>query len=257
MNNIHTKMLKEDYIILERMISEYGEAEVINEMRLPKNIVSKVAGAGLFAGSLLGLHGGMDKLNNQPEEKPIEQVQKRNPYGMSDSEYSLFKDRVNAVTTEIQRIFDIHQININELGFDPEYLVLLCHQHNYDIPLIMAQLRQESQFGTTDRARRYNSLFSIGAWDNGQNKAKYNNQNEAIKHYIYIMLEDYLDGGNISVDELLTDGKFVNYLGKRYAKDKKYERRLRSIRNSLITNYPCLASNINPNTYTSDTDVFL
>lgn len=251
MKKITGKMLNEDYRVLKRLIAEYGEAEVINEMRFPKNIISKVAGAGLLAGSLMGLAG----LNNDNKETPnIEQTKPSkpsNPYGMSDSEYSLFKDRVDAVRTEIERIFAIQHIDTSELAFDVEYLVKLCHDYDYDIPLLLAQARQESQFGTTPRARRHNSLFSVGAWDNGQNRAKYASQNDAIKHYIQSMLEDYLDGGNISVDELLSDGNFVNFNGKRYASDKKYERRLRSIRNTLLRTYPCLSNDINPENYIS------
>ena len=253
MKKLGGKMLREDYIILENLIYKYGEEAVINEMRLPKNILSKVAGAGLLAGSLMGL-ANIDKdiLTNKDR---TEQISKKpsNPYGMSDNEYSLFKDRVEAVTNEIHRIFDIRHINYNELGFDPEYLVLLCHQYNYDIPLLIAQARQESQFGTEARARRHNSLFSIGALDNGKNRARYNNQNEAIKHYINVMLEDYLDGGNISVEKLLSDGNFVNFDGKRYARDRKYERRLRSLRNALISTYPCLSNEIDPDSYISNT----
>lgn len=255
MKKLGGKMLKEDYIILENLIHKYGEEVVINEMRLPKNILSKVAGAGLLAGSLAGLASTNNDEEIKPVETSIEQTAKKpsNPYGMSDNEYSLFLDRVDAVKREIERIFDIQNINYNELGFDPEYLVLLCHRYNYDIPLLIAQARQESQFGTTPRARRHNSLFSIGAWDNGKNKAKYDTQNEAIEDYINIMLDDYLDGGNISVDQLLTDGKFVNFDGKRYARDKKYERRLRSLRNSLLSKYPCLSNDIVPDTYEPDT----
>lgn len=253
MAKITGKMLKEDYVILERLINEYGEADVINELHLPKNIISKVAGAGLLAGSLMGLAGMNDRTK---DDVHIEQTKPSNPYGMSDSEYSLFNDRVNAVTEEIKRIFDIQKIDMSQLSFDVEYLVKLCHDYDYDIPLLIAQARQESQFGTTPRARRYNSLFSVGAWDNGQNRAKYASQNDAIKDYIHSMLEDYLDGGNISVDYLLSDGNFVNFDGKRYASDKKYEKRLRSIRNSLLRNYPCLSNDIDPENYTPDTKQF-
>ena len=253
MNKLKGKMLKEDYVIIERLIAEYGEAEVINEMRLPKNIISKVAGAGLLGASLMGLAGinSTDKENNRIEQqKPVKQS---NPYGMSDSEYSLFKDRVDAVNTEIQRIFDIQRLDMSQLQFDVEYLVRLCHEYDYDIPLLIAQARQESQFGTTPRARRHNSLFSIGAWDNGQNRARYSSQNDAIKDYILSMLEDYLDGGNISVDNLLADGKFVNFDGKRYASDRKYEKKLRGIRNTLLRNYPCLSNEIDPENYIPNT----
>ena len=254
MNKLGGKMLKEDYIILENLIYKYGEEAVINEMRLPKNILSRVAGAGLLAGSIAGL-AGINNDDMKHQDTNIEQVAKKpsNPYGMSDNEYSLFMDRVDAVKQEIERILDIQNINYNELRFDPEYLVLLCHRYNYDIPLLIAQARQESQFGTTPRARRHNSLFSIGAWDNGKNKAKYDSQNEAIEDYINTMLDDYLDGGNITVDKLLIDGNFVNYNGHRYASDKKYERRLRSLRNSLINKYPCLSNDITPDSYEPDT----
>ena len=254
MNKLGGKMLKEDYIILENLIYKYGEEAVINEMRLPKNILSRVAGAGLLAGSIAGL-AGINNDDMKHQDTNVEQVSKKpsNPYGMSDNEYSLFLDRVDAVKQEIERILDIQNINYNELRFDPEYLVLLCHRYNYDIPLLIAQARQESQFGTTPRARRHNSLFSIGAWDNGKNKAKYDSQNEAIEDYINIMLDDYLDGGNITVDKLLIDGNFVNYNGHRYARDIKYERRLRSLRNSLINKYPCLSNDIVPEHYEPNT----
>lgn len=253
MKKYNQKMLKEDYEILERLIAEYGEAAVINEMRLPKNIISKVASAGLLATQLLTPSCNITNNTQHPLNKistQIEKVKPSNPYGMSDSEYALFLDRVDAVRTEIERIFNIQRLDISELGFDIEYLVLLCHEYNYDIPLLLAQARQESQFGTTPRARKFNSLFSVGAWDNGQNRAKYSTQNDAIKDYIISMIEDYLDGGKISVDTLLSDGNFVNYNGHRYASDKGYERRIRSIRNSILRTYPCLSNNINPDDYT-------
>lgn len=255
MKKITGKMLNEDYRVLKRLITEYGEAEVISEMHLSKNIISKVAGVGLLAGSLMGLarlNNGYKEISNIEQTKPNKQS---NPYCMSDSEYSLFKDRVDAVRTEIERIFAIQHIDTSELAFDVEYLVKLCHDYDYDIPLLLAQARQESQFGTTPRARRHNSLFSVGAWDNGQNKSKYASQNDAIRHYIQSMLDDYLDGGNISVDKLLLDGNFVNFNGKRYASDKKYERRLRSIRNSLLKMYPCLSNDIDPENYISQNTI--
>ena len=127
MNKLGGKMLKEDYIILENLIYKYGEEAVINEMRLPKNILSRVAGAGLLAGSIAGL-AGINNDDTKHQDTIVEQVAKKpsNPYGMSDNEYSLFLDRVDAVKQEIERILDIQNINYNELRFDPEYLVLLC-----------------------------------------------------------------------------------------------------------------------------------
>ena len=259
MGKLKGKMLREDYVILERLIAEYGEEVVINEMKLPKTVVSAVAGAGLMAGSLLGLYHERTK-NTETNNKPaIEQIQKKNtnPYGMTDNEYALFKDRVSAVNNEIERILTIQGLSMDALGFDTEYLVLSCDLYGFDIPLLLAQARQESQFGTTPRARRRNSMFSIGAWDNGSNRARYQSQNDAIADYIRIMQEDYLDGGLLSVDEILKDGKFVNFDNKRYASDKNYERKLRNIRNAILKNHPCLSSNINPDTYTPSTKQYI
>jgi Rne/Rng family ribonuclease len=62
----------------------------------------------------------------------------------------------------------------------------------------------------------------------------------------------YLFVGDTLIDKsLLSDGNFVNFNGKRYASDKKYERRLRSIRNTLLRTYPCLSNDINPENYIS------
>lgn len=72
MKKLGGKMLKEDYVILENLIYKYGEEAVINEMRLPKNILSKVAGAGLLAGSLMGLASiDKDTLTNQDRTEQI------------------------------------------------------------------------------------------------------------------------------------------------------------------------------------------
>lgn len=259
MKKLKSKMLREDYIILERLISEYGEEAVINEMKLPKTVVSAVAGAGLMAGSLLGLYHERNNntdINSKPE---TEQIQKKhtNPYGMTDNEYALFKDRVSAVNNEIERILTIRGLSMDDLGFDTEYLVLSCNIYDFDIPLLLAQARQESQFGTTPRARRHNSMFSVGAWDNGSNRAKYQSQNDAIADYIRIMQEDYLDGGLLSAEDILKDGKFVNFDNKRYASDRNYEKKLRGIRNAILKNHPCLSSNIDPNTYTPSTKQYI
>ena len=55
------------------------------------------------------------------------------------------------------------------------------------------------------------------------------------------MQRDYLDNGNKSVGSILADGKFVNHMGKRYASDPQYEKKIRRIRNGLIRNVPVLA----------------
>ena len=55
------------------------------------------------------------------------------------------------------------------------------------------------------------------------------------------MASHYLIDGK-TIYDLMTPGKFVNELGKRYAQDPNYENKIKSIRNRIIKMYPELES---------------
>ena len=121
----------------------------------------------------------------------------------------------------------------------PEKIVDICDENGFDLPLLLAQAHQESCFGMTNRARRTNSVWSVGSYDNGKDVCKYANQNSSIQPYINLMKNNYL--ADKTIDELLSPGNFVNKKGLRYAQDKNYEGKIKNLRNRIINKYPELA----------------
>ena len=107
-----------------------------------------------------------------------------------------------------------------------EMLVKICDQYSFDLKLMLAQGQLESHFGTRGLAVITNSVFNVGAFDNGTILYTYEEPNESIEPYVNLIKKYYLVGK--SVNDLLTK-RFVNYDGKRYASNWTYERRLRGI----------------------------
>lgn len=101
-------------------------------------------------------------------------------------------------------------------------IVTKCLEKDYDISLLLAQAHIESHFGTKGRALKTNSVFGIGAWDNGENKHSYVSPNAAIDHYINHMINYYLKDNPPL--EVLENGLTRN--GCRYASDINYEKKL-------------------------------
>lgn len=118
-----------------------------------------------------------------------------------------------------------------------EALVKTAGEYSFDLPLLMAAAHLESCFGATNRAQKTNSVYSVGAYDNGKNVVSYTHPNESIAGYINLLRSDYLINGK-TIDDLLKPGGFINKNGHRYASKKNYEALLKSIRNKIITQYP-------------------
>lgn len=131
---------------------------------------------------------------------------------------------------------------IDELKFSPEHLISVCESTGFDLPLLLAQMQCESNFGLNGaRCKQTNSPFSVGLYDNGKNIVKYASQDEAIDAYIRLMQNNYLVNGK-TVDDMLAPGGFVNKDGNRYASDPQYENKIKATRNAIISRYPELAS---------------
>jgi flagellum-specific peptidoglycan hydrolase FlgJ len=150
------------------------------------------------------------------------------------------QEKVNAVNEYMATAAKNQKFDPRTIQLSAEAMVDACNKNNFDLPLLMAQAHLESCFGLTSRARRTNSVFSVGSYDNGKNAATYPTQNDSIVPYITLMKNNYL--GNRSVDDLLRPGCFVNSQNMRYATDKSYENKVKSIRNRIISKYPILAS---------------
>lgn len=241
-------MTKLDQAILESLVESYGISGIVNELHIPaplrKRLLPILAGGAIAAA---GIHS-VPKEPEQIDGKETVQNVARNPYNMSDEDYKTFVEKVEDVKSEINRVLKFHNKTLEDIKFTPEHLVWLCYRHNFDLPLAIAQLQCESMYGTTPRAKKTNSIFSVGLYDNGKNHKTYDSQDSSIEPYIQIMKKDYLNDGTKSVDDILKPGKFVTEkYGKnkkmRYASDPNYERKLKSIRDGLLRRYDSLSKN--------------
>lgn len=151
-----------------------------------------------------------------------------------------FAEKVEALTAYMETAAKNQKYDPRSILITPEAMINACNQTNFDLPLLIAQAHLESCFGLTPRARRTNSVFSVGSYDNGKNAATYSSQDACILPYINLMKNNYLM--NRTVDDLLKPGAFVNGQNMRYASDKSYENKVKSIRNRIISKYPILAS---------------
>ena len=152
-------------------------------------------------------------------------------------EFEAERNRLRA--QKIKEVENLMKFVAEKNGRDPktiklsaENIVNMCEKHNFSLPLLLAQAHLESHFGTTARARRTNSVFSVGSYDDGRNVYKPKTQDESVENYILTIKKYYL--ADKTLDELLSNGGFVNNRGQRYASDKKYEQKIRQTMNGLI-----------------------
>ena len=177
-----------------------------------------------------------DKIKNlwekfsQKEEKESEEKQDEN-----------FAEKVEALSEYMAIAAKNQSYSPENILITPEAMITACNETGFDLPLLIAQAHLESCFGLTPRARRTNSVFSVGCYDSGKNAATYATQDDSILPYINLMQKNYLTDDK-TVDDILMPGSFVNADNKRYASATDYERKVKSIRNKIISKYPILAS---------------
>ena len=225
------KISKIDEQELSMLVNKYGADQLLTE-GFDKKKLAALIGAGIIAGSTLI---DLPRTCTKSKEDTIEY---NNPYGINNIDYDNILNKEKLVKEYISDILSKHGKTLADLKFNPDNLVLAAYQYEYDLPLLLAQLQIESHFGTTDRSRRTNSMFSIGAYDDGRDVVKYADQDSSIVPYIKIIKRDYLLNGEKDVDQLLQN--FVNYNGHKYASNPNYENDLRKTRNSIISKYPGL-----------------
>jgi len=100
-------------------------------------------------------------------------------------------------------------------------------KYNMDITFVMAQAMLESHFGTKGQAKKTNSVFNVGTYDNGKILCVYKNPNESVEPYMKLIKNHYLK--NKTIDELLKDRNFKNLQGKRFASRITYEQQMRHL----------------------------
>lgn len=156
---------------------------------------------------------------------------------MSNQPDSTFIQRVNAVKKYMKAAAENQGYNPEDIKLSPEAMVLAADENDFDLPFLLAQAHLESCFGLTPRARKTNSVFSVGCYDNGKNVCKYSTQDDSIVPYINLIKNDYLVDGK-TIENLLQKGKFVNAINKRYASDPYYEGKVKNIRNRIVSRFP-------------------
>ena len=211
------------------LVEKYGAEQLLNE-GFDKKKLAALIGAGIITGSSL-----MDLPKNYINKEDT-RIEYNNPYGINNIDYKNILNKEKLVKEYISNILSKHGKTLSDLRFNPDNLVLASYQYDYDLPLLLAQLQMESHFGTTKRAQRTNSMFSVGAYDNGKDVVKYSNQDASIIPYIKLIKKDYMLDGQKDVDQILQN--FVNHDGNRYASNPNYESDLAKTRNSIISKYP-------------------
>lgn len=153
-------------------------------------------------------------------------------YNFEEERKRLREQKISEVDKFMKYVAELNGRDPKIIQLSAEHIVNMCDKYNFPLPLLLAQAHLESHFGTTSRARRTNSVFSVGSYDDGRNIYKPSTQNESVENYIKTIQNYYLC--DKSVDDLLKKGGFVNHLGKRYASDKNYELKIRQTMNGLI-----------------------
>lgn len=153
---------------------------------------------------------------------------------------TVFMQKVEACKAYMEYALNNQGYTLESTGLKPETLVKASIENSFDLPFLMAVAHQESCFGATPRAQRTNSVFSVGSYDNGKNVVTYSDPNESVYGYIDLLNSSYIVNGK-SLFDLLKPGGFVNGIGKRYAKDKSYEAKIKNVRNRILKKFPQLA----------------
>ena len=224
-----------DRLLLEQLCNTYGN-DVIQE-ELMKSKFAKSLGAFSLAGAL-SLSGS--SLNQAPAEdaQTDSTVQVMSVEDMIPNYY----EKVAAVEDYLITAFTRygHPERLKNLDVTAEDFVKVAYEEDIDLPLLLAAGWVETKMGTEGVciSRGTNSMYSVGAWDDGTARNYYDSKVESMYHYAQIIKNDYLRGRD--VDTLLKDGNFVNKNGHRYASNPRYERDLRNTRNKILKNYEVL-----------------
>ena len=199
-----------------------------------KGIIRKLLATGV---ALTTIIAALDKQNMSQSDREILINAAMAEQDATELVDTTFQTKVEACREYMETALKNQNYSWESTDLKPETLVKASMEENFDLPFLMAVAHQESCFGATPRAQRTNSVFSEGSWDNGKNTVTYSDPNESVYGYIDLMNRSYIVNGK-SLFDLLVPGEFVNGIGKRYASDVNYERKIKSLRNRILQKYP-------------------
>ena len=246
MKLILTELQLNNVLINERM--EYLVLESLNESLNFGDLKKKIKRAliaGISATLLLTSINKMNITNSEREtlknliENFKDAENEKDDKTMELTNDSIFNQKVEACKNYMEYALKNQGYDWSSTKLNPEEIVKVCEENNFSLPFTMAIANLESCFGATPRAKRTNSVFSVGSYDNGKDVCTYSDPNESIAPFIKLLKNDYLID-NKTLDDILTPGKFVNMNGDRYATNTKYEGQVKNIMNRIIKMYPIL-----------------
>ena len=247
MKLILTEQQLNNVLINERI--EYLVLESLNESLNFKTLIKKIRKAlmvGISATLLLSSINNMDipqsekeALKNFIESFEGKLTDNKGPEELTND--TIFNQKVEACRAYMEYALNNQGYTMESTGLDPEQLVKTCQDNDFSLPFTMAVAHLESCFGANKRAQKTNSVFSVGSWDNGENKHFYSDPNESIQPFIDLIKKDYITGEK-SLEDLLKKNSFVNRNGDRYASLGNYESQVKSIINRITRMYPILSN---------------
>lgn len=236
-NQLRNILLTEQ--INKLLITSLNEGKNLNSIK--KNI-KKMLLAGISAASIISCINSLQISGNEKYElikkvKLEDILNQEKETNSLNNNNTINNDKVEACKKYMEIALRNQGYTFNDTKLKAEALVNAAENYSFDLPLLLAAAHLESCFGATNRAKRTNSVYSVGAYDNGKDVVTYSHPNESIAGYIKLLKNDYLINGK-TIDDLLKPNSFVNKNGHRYASKKTYENELSSIRNKIIKNFP-------------------
>ena len=232
------------YLVLNKQDNNYA---VLNENVNFNSLKRKIKHLLLIGVTLAGITMAITKLPvSEVEKEELTHFAKQELLAKQKTEQeqmrldSISNVKINACQAYMEKALKNQGYNNDSTDLSPQALVKASEKYSFDLPLLMAAAHLESCFGATPRAKRTNSVYSVGAYDNGRDMITYSHPDQSIDGYINLLNNDYLTDGK-TIDDLLKPGGFINKNGHRYASKKNYEALLKSVRNKIIAQYPELA----------------
>lgn len=226
---------QKQYIITEQRLAQVLQ-ESLNESKTFDELKQKIKKALAMGVAVTAIISAINHLGI-PNDRKAELI---NDVKTEQYDTTGFAKKVKDVENYMKFALTNQGYSMKSTSLKPETLVRASMESGFDLPFLMAVAHQESCFGATPRAKRTNSVFSVGSYDNGKDVVTYSDPNDSVDDYINLLQRRYLVNGT-TLEDLMTPGKFVNDIGNRYASDKGYEGKIKYLRNLIIKKFPDLA----------------
>lgn len=136
----------------------------------------------------------------------------------------LYQERMDSLRIQLVKEVDSYmRKHYPNTKLSADYIVDICIDQNFDIPLLLSQAQQESGFG---KRMKGNSVFGVIS-------RQYTNVDNAVKDYVAIMKKSYVK--TRTPEECIASGFYVEGSRKyKYAGNPAYAQTIGKIRSNII-----------------------